>query len=799
MAMRISTRIALAAGVPVVITALLIVGASTSIATLDASAQRAVQADRAVLSAQSALLAEADFRARGDAASADGVDRNLADAITELSGLTAAESIRPGLEAHRAAFAEYRRIESERVSLADQADRATNELATAIQTAGRQQVERRNQLQRELAAADGQMRTSLAASQLGEALTKAMLNARLAQTVYGFTQEPMSANTARAYTTLMGRHGAKLAAMAGTAGADPELPPLIAEYEQALHGLIQVSGDQSQDAATVAKARADATARVEDAFKKLSVRAFNVANVAAGDYARAVAATNDERATLFEATRAEDAMGGILRQLAVIQITETGYVASRGLRGSVDEVTAAAKAITDQLTLLGGLSEQVRSPQLVTSLGAALKRFTETFPLIVSITRRQAEIAATTQRESVALLTKADALRGQIEAERAQTRRTTEWSLLGGGLLVLLLTAGLGLVQARSIVGALRRITGEMARLSRGDLTVDLGHDSRRRDEVGEMASAVEVFKQSMIQTQRLEAEAREAELRNTQERRQTLDAIAHDFDAAFGKVLGSVGAASQQIHDRALGLADTASHTRSQALNSSRQAQEAADVVDGVDTTAQRLSTSIGDIGSRVAASGSAIQRAGERARSSDTAVTALSESAHRIGEIVNLIHDIASQTNLLALNATIEAARAGEAGKGFAVVASEVKNLANQTARATGDIGNQIVAIQGATGDVVSAIRSISAAIGEVESLSAEVATAVATQLGHTGDIVGAVGTASDKSRNVAISVVTIAEAAAETGNAAGEMMNSAKRLASEFQTLQGDANRFLASMRA
>ncbi len=792
--MNIATRIGVAAGIPVLNGAILVICAYVGISVLDSSAERALQADHAALSAQSAFLAEAEYRTNGDLKTANRVDSDLREAISEAVAVTATE-IRQGLEGHQTAFAEYRRMEAERIDLTARADRATSDLSGAIQVASQQQIQQRSLLEAQLARTDTQMRTSLAASDASEALTKAMLNARLAQTVYGFTQDATQGNTARAYTTLMARHGTRLAAMADTAGADPELPPLITDYQQALLTLIDVLGKPADDVA--ADTRERARVQVEDSFKKLSVRVFKVANTAAADYSGAVAAANDARSTLFEATRAEDAMREILRQLAVIQITETDYVGSRGARGSGDTILAAAKAINTQLNQLLTLPERVRAPAVVASMQAALKQFTETFPLIVDITGRQAEIAAANQRESAALLTQTTTLQRALDGRRTEMHDITALILVFGGTLGLALASLFGFIQARSIIRSLRRITGVMNRLARGDLSVAIP-DSTRSGEIGEMARAVEVFKEEMARGRALEAEARKAEQRAAEQRREALTAVARDFNAAFGKALTTVGANSQQIRDGAMGLWTTAAHVGQRAAESSAMARRSAEVVGVVTDVSQRLSDSIGEIGNRVAASGTAIKRAADRARTSDTAVQALTESSRRIGEIVKLISGIASQTNLLALNATIEAARAGDAGKGFAVVAGEVKNLANQTAKATEDIGNQILAIQGATGDVVEAIGSIRETIGEVEALSAQVAASVSGQLDHTREIVTAVGDASATSREVADSVDAMAGSAEETGSAAMDMMASASRLAEEFTSLQTEAERFLMSVR-
>jgi methyl-accepting chemotaxis protein len=789
--MNIATRIGVAAGIPVLNGAILVVCAYVGISVLNSSAERALRADHAALSAQSAFLAEAEFRANSESKVADRVDGNLKAAIAETTAV-AARDIQQGLEEHQAAFAEYRRMEAVRIDLATRAKHATSDLSAAIQEASRQQIEQRSALESRLAQTDTEMRNSLAASETSAAVAKAMLNARLAQTVYGFTQEATQANTARAYTTLMARQGAKLAAMTGTAGADPELPPMILDYQQALLSLIEALGKPA-DSNT-----AEARTRVEDSFKRLSVRVFNVANAAAADYESAVGAANDARTTLFEATHAEDAMREILRQLAVIQITETDYVGSRGAHGSGETILAAAAAIDDQLNQLMTLPERVRAPAVVASMRTALKQFTDAFPRIVDITRQQAEISAANQRESAALLTQTTDLQRQLDQRRTEMRNTTTLILVFGGTLALALASLFGFFQARSIIRALRSITGVMDRLAHGDLNAAIP-DRTHTGEIGEMVQAVEVFKDEMIRGRSLEAEAREAEQRAAAQRQEALATVAHDFNAAFGKALTSVGANSQQIRDAALGLWTTAAHVGHQAAQSSSMARRAAEVVGVVTDVSQRLSTSIGEIGDRVAASGTAIKRAADRAETSDVAVQALTESSRRIGEIVKLISGIASQTNLLALNATIEAARAGEAGKGFAVVAGEVKSLANQTAKATEDIGNQILAIQGATDDVVGAIGSIRETIGEVETLSIQVAASVSDQLGHTREIVAAVGDASATSREVADSVDVMAGSAENTGCSAMEMMASAGRLAEEFTALQSEAERFLASIRA
>ncbi len=396
-----------------------------------------------------------------------------------------------------------------------------------------------------------------------------------------------------------------------------------------------------------------------------------------------------------------------------------------------------------------------------------------------------------------ALLEMANAgMAGAVETQN-RVRGEVIANVLQVGSILLIGFAVISLLVARSITSPLRLIEGVMVRLAGGDRTATVP-ETGRRDEIGAMARAVSVFKENLQRTHELEQEARRVERRAEEEREAALRAIANDFDSAFGRVLHTVGHAADQIRSGAHILRDTAEKMKEQALDTSEKAERTSEVVGIVNDVSRTLSASIGEIGGRVSTSSTAIRRAVDHARQSDSAVAALTDSSQRIGEIVRLINDIAGQTNLLALNATIEAARAGEAGKGFAVVASEVKVLANQTAKATEDIAGQVGAIQEATGSVVEAIRAIRTTVEEVAHLSEDVSAAVRDQLEQTEEIVGAVGRANDNTHEVTESVSTMAITAAETGKSAIEMIYSAAQLADELRQLEADADRFVSSIK-
>ena len=361
-------------------------------------------------------------------------------------------------------------------------------------------------------------------------------------------------------------------------------------------------------------------------------------------------------------------------------------------------------------------------------------------------------------------------------------------------VLIVLLTVTLN----RSVSRPLGRMTGAMQKLAAGDNATEV--PSRERgDEIGDMARAVQVFKDNALEMERLKS-AQEAQARHTtEERRKAMLELASAFEASVGSVVDAVAAASGELQSTAGGMTRTADEANRQASAVAAASEEASANVQTVAAATEELSASVNEISSQVARSAQIASGAVAEADQTNAQVQSLAETAHQIGEVVSLITDIAGQTNLLALNATIEAARAGEAGKGFAVVASEVKNLANQTAKATEDIGKQVAAIQSATQSSVAAIVGIGATIRQIDEVATAIAGAVEEQGAATREIAANVQQAAAGTAEVSANIVGVTEAAGETGAAAGRVLSAAESLAGLSSRLRGEVGRFLDHIRA
>ncbi|GIK99576.1 MAG: hypothetical protein BroJett029_37850 [Alphaproteobacteria bacterium] len=366
---------------------------------------------------------------------------------------------------------------------------------------------------------------------------------------------------------------------------------------------------------------------------------------------------------------------------------------------------------------------------------------------------------------------------------------------IGGATLVSVMLGAFAMI--RGTVRPLDGLSGAMSELAKGDTALEVPFRGRK-DEIGGMAAALQVFKEAALR-EREHAAAREREQAAVAARAQAVDRLCKDFDGKVGDVLKVVRAAVGELQSAAGRMSSIAGETTRQATAVAAASDQASANVQTVASAAEELSASVLEIGRQVASSAEIAGKAVAEADETNQRIQGLAAAAQKIGDVVSLINEIASQTNLLALNATIEAARAGEAGKGFAVVASEVKTLANQTAKATEEIGAQIAAIQASTAGAVGAIRGIGGTIRQINDIASAISAAVTEQGSATEEIARNVQQAAAGTTDVSGNIAGVTRAVEETGGTADQLLESARSLAREAERLQSEVDGFLAEVRA
>jgi len=435
---------------------------------------------------------------------------------------------------------------------------------------------------------------------------------------------------------------------------------------------------------------------------------------------------------------------------------------------------------------------------LVPKYEAAFDRVAELSSSNLNLINLNADVAAKFSEDAAFIRDTGVEEEHRIEAETSSvietSRDMTSIFAIVGLVLGAVASWLLGSAISRPVIG----MTSAMRRLSEGDTSVTIPAQDNR-DEIGEMAKAMNIFKENLIANEHMRAEQEAQKIRAAEERKLALRKMADNFESQVGGVVQAVTAAAVQLQASSKQMASTAQETSAQATAVSAAAEQASGNVQTVASATDELSASINEIAGQVERSQSVALRANDEARHTSELIKKLSENVGSISEIVVLINDIASQTNLLALNATIEAARAGDAGKGFAVVASEVKNLANQTGKATDEIATKISAVQSGTSDAVAAIASISKVITEVSEISSTVASAVQEQTAATGEIARNVDQAAVGTQEVSRNIGQVETASRETGNAAEQINESATELSHQAERLKTEVGRFLDQVRS
>jgi methyl-accepting chemotaxis protein len=411
------------------------------------------------------------------------------------------------------------------------------------------------------------------------------------------------------------------------------------------------------------------------------------------------------------------------------------------------------------------------------------------------------EWSTTAVAKLTSLLGVAEAALDVAKEHAARQRSAATWNLwIQIALLVaaVALAGGMMLVVSRRVSGPLRMIQEAMLKVAGGDFSAAVSF-AGRKDEIGGLARALQVFKDSMAESERLRADQKEAETRTVAQRKTEMHRLADGFQAAVGGIVDAVSTASSELEAAAGMLTKTAETTQQLSAVVASASEAASANVQSVASATEEMTSSVNEIARQVQESSRIAGEAVDQAGKTDARIAELSKAASRIGDVVKLITAIAEQTNLLALNATIEAARAGEAGRGFAVVASEVKALAAQTAKATEEIGTQISSMQAATQDSVAAIKEIGGTIGRIAEIASTIAAAVEEQGTATQEIARNVHQAAQGATQVATNITDVNRGAAETGSASSQVLGSAQSLARESAHLRDEVEKFVGMVRA
>ena len=495
------------------------------------------------------------------------------------------------------------------------------------------------------------------------------------------------------------------------------------------------------------------------------------------------------------------------KQVTTQLLSATGLTSSFVLNSDItvaNSAVARLKFVANAVNAIPTDNEKVAGP--VKDIKALLASYQDAFGKLIENAKSVASLVNEMGESATAITQLADAMKADLLADQKRLDQESKGAITETERLLLMLAVGgfvvgglFAWLLGRGISRPMVAMCAAMRKLAGGDFEVVLP-GLGRKDELGDMAGAVEEFKVQAVAKAERDAATHEAQNKAAAEaRRAELIRFADQFEAAVGSIVSNVSSSAVQLEAAAGTLTRTAETTQSLSGQAAGASEEACSSMQSVAAATEELSASVDEIGRQARDSNRIADGAVKQAQQTDARIGKLSRAAQEIGDVVKLITAIAEQTNLLALNATIEAARAGEAGRGFAVVASEVKSLASQTAKATDEISSHITGMQGATQESVAAIKEIGSTIGQISNIASTIATAVQQQSDATQEIARSVQGVAQGTQATADNITQVNRGAIETGSASEEVLNSAQTLSAESTRLRQELDRFMANIRA
>jgi methyl-accepting chemotaxis protein len=521
----------------------------------------------------------------------------------------------------------------------------------------------------------------------------------------------------------------------------------------------------------------------------------------------------------FDATLATPSLAELASHQDVEKLLYQADTKLNGLRAAIWRFGATGeeaqkKVIADDVSALEALMVRIRGldddkafQSGIDGLIAIVKRYIAANDETIKAEDRKNDIVVNRTlkivNEAGELITTAGstAQKASVETKASATNELAQANRIGFFLaIVVMISMIVSIVFSfLGISRPLMRLNGALGKMATGELDIEIP-GANRGDEVGDMAKTVVVIRQNAEQKARAEAEVKANQDRiAAKQRKADMIKLADDFENAVGEIVETVSSASTELEASATTLTATAERAQELTTAVAAASEEASTNVQSVASATEEMASSVNEISRQVQESARMANEAVDQARKTNDRVSELSKAAARIGDVVELINNIAGQTNLLALNATIEAARAGESGRGFAVVASEVKALAEQTAKATGEIGQQITGIQAATQESVGAIKEISGTIERLSEISSTIAAAVEEQGAATQEISRNVQQAAQGTQQVSSNITDVQRGASETGTASSQVLSAAQLLSGDSNRLKLEVGKFLNSVRA